>query len=406
MPQMAPIHFDLIKSALKSENINIELLEDTSSDIVSKGLKYVHNDACYPAMYVVGQFVDAIESGEYDTDKIAFLMSQTGGACRASNYVGFIRRALQNMGYGHIPVIGVSFQGIESHPGLFKDANMLKLGKKLIISVLYGDLLQRLSNSTRAYEVNEGETDSYLEYWIDKLSENLSSTSRKHFKQNVEEIIKDFENIKIIDEVKPKVGIVGEILVKYLPAANNQIEKLIEAEGGEPVLGDLADFIFYGMKNAEIKKEKLSKGWGTAFLANIFIKYVESYRKYIRSGLEGTRFTQPSTIEELMDMAQEFVSLGNQYGEGWLLTAEMVELIHNGATNIICVQPFGCLPNHITGKGVMKAVREKYDYANIIAVDYDASASKTNQQNRIKLMMARAEEDKYDAQDYARSLNR
>lgn len=406
MPQMAPIHFALMEPVLRSENINVEVLEDTSETIVSQGLRYVHNDACYPAMFVVGQFMDAIKSGKYNTDKLALIMSQTGGACRASNYVGFIRKALEDAGYGHIPVIGLSFQGIENHEGLFKDARMISLGKKLLLSILYGDLLQRLSLATRVYEQNPGQTDEVLDHWTEKLAKNVQTQGKRDFKLTVDRIIKDFENISVTDEIKPKVGIVGEILVKYLPGANNYITDLLEEEGAEPVLGDMMDFLFYSMKNADIKYKKLSKGWFQGLLANIFIKYVEGYRSIIRKALENTRFTPPSTIEELMEYAQEFVSLGNQYGEGWLLTAEMVELIHNGATNIVCVQPFGCLPNHITGKGVMKAIREKYKYANIIAIDYDASASKTNQQNRIKLMLTRGEEDKEKARLYSEELKR
>lgn len=404
VPQMAPIHFEILEGALKSVGLNVDVLETTNEKVVNAGLKYVNNDACYPSIFVVGQFVDAVKSGKYDTDKIALLMAQTGGACRASNYVGFIRKAMKEAGYEHIPVIGLSFQGIEVHPGIFSDANVIKILNKLILSIVYGDLIMRLSNATRPYEKIKGSTDLLDRRWIEIFKDLAINYNKNDHKRLVTKIVKEYANLEISNELKPRVGIVGEILVKYLPSANNNIQKLLEEEGAEVVVNDVMDFVFYCMKNATIKHKDLSKGFLGSASSELLIKYIESYRKPVREALEGTRFTQLADLEEVMSFAEEFVSLDNQYGEGWLLTGEMVELIYHGANNIVCVQPFGCLPNHITGKGVMKAVREKYKNANIVAIDFDASASETNQQNRIKLMMSRAKEDKEKDRDYSKEL--
>ncbi|NLY19692.1 MAG: 2-hydroxyacyl-CoA dehydratase [Tissierellia bacterium] len=392
IPQMAPIHFEIIREALATEGYNLEVLESTSSKVVDEGLKYVNNDACYPSMFVVGQFIDAIKSGKYDTDNLTVLMTQTGGACRASNYVGFIRKALKEIGYGHIPVLALSVQGIESHPGLTFDITHFKsLGNKLIMSLLYGDLIMKLTNATRPYEIMKGSANILERQWIEICKSAVTRDDKKEFKRNVDKMIKDYEMLETSNETKPKVGVVGEILVKYLPAANNNIQDVLEKEGAEVVISDLTDFMMYCFKNAEIKHEKFGNSKLAGIGANIGIMYIESYRDYIRKALEKSKFEAPVRIEELMKYGEEFVDLGNQYGEGWLLTAEMVELIHQGAGNIVCVQPFGCLPNHITGKGVIKSVREAYPTANIIPIDYDASASELNQFNRIKLMLSRAD---------------
>ena len=404
LPQMAPIHFEILQEGLKTVGLNVEILESTNSKVINEGLKYVNNDACYPSMFVVGQFVDAVKSGKYDTDKVALLMAQTGGACRASNYVGFIRKAMKEAGFEHIPVIGLSFQGIEVHSGIFDGINKVDMLKKAVISLIYGDLIMRLSNATRPYEKIKGSTDILVKRWIDISKESVVDFNKKEYIKNINKMVKEFSDLEISKEIKPKVGIVGEILVKYLPSANNNVQDLLEEEGAEVVINDLMDFMFYSMKNATIKHKELSKGLFGSVGAELIIKYIEYFRKPVRKALENTRFTNLADIEEIMEFAQEFVGLGNQYGEGWLLTGEMVELIHTGANNIVCVQPFGCLPNHITGKGVMKAIRDKYETANIVAIDYDASASETNQHNRIKLMMSRAKETKETDKIYSENL--
>ena len=391
MPQMAPLHFSIFEPILRQEGINIELLEDSGHKVVNEGLKYVNNDACYPSIFVVGQFIDAVKSGKYDTNRLALLMSQTGGACRASNYVGFIRKALKDAGYGHVPVIGLSFQGIEKHTGFeFDKKQLVRLGRKLIQGMLYADLIMRLTQATRPYEVIKGSANILRDRWIDITTSEDLNYSKKTFISNINRMIGEFNRLEITNEKKPKVGIVGEILVKYDPAANNHVAELLEKEGAEVVIPDLTDFMMYSFKNARAKAEKLSKSRLTAFICEMGISYIESYRKYIRMALEPTRFIAPEKIEEIIEYAEKYVDLGNQYGEGWLLTGEMVELIESGVENIVCVQPFGCLPNHITGKGVIKAIRNSYDRANIIPIDYDASASEVNQFNRIKLMLSQA----------------
>ncbi len=393
----------LMPPILRHEGINIELLEDSGHKVVNEGLKYVNNDACYPSIFVVGQFMDAVKSGKYDTNRLALLMSQTGGACRASNYVGFIRKALKDAGYGHVPVIGLSFQGIEKHTGLeFDKKQLVRIGRKLIQGMLYADLIMRLTQATRPYEVIKGSANILRDRWIDITTSEDLNYSKKTFISNINKMIGEFNRLEIRNEKKPKVGIVGEILVKYDPAANNHVAELLEKEGAEVVIPDLTDFMMYSFKNARAKADKLSKSRLTAFVCEMGISYIESYRKYIRLALEPTRFIVPEKIEEIIDYAEKYVDLGNQYGEGWLLTGEMVELIESGVENIVCVQPFGCLPNHITGKGVIKAIRNSYERANIIPIDYDASASEVNQFNRIKLMLSQAKrnmeqgEDKYN----------
>ncbi|WP_455257812.1 acyl-CoA dehydratase activase-related protein [Peptoniphilus asaccharolyticus] len=393
IPQMAPTHFKLLKPILKTLGYNFEVLQDLDSKVVNEGLKYVNNDACYPSIFVVGQFMDALKSGKYDTDNVTLLMSQTGGACRASNYVGFIRKALKDAGYGHIPVLALSLQGIEEHEGFKLNlGELVPLVNKVIMGMLYGDLIMRLTQKTRPYEMIKGSTDLLYNRWIE-VCQNPASFELNNFKRNVYQMIREYSVLEVSKEVKPKVGIVGEILVKYLPAANNYIAQKIEAEGAEVVIPDLTDFIMYSFKNAEIKHSELSKKWITGFLCNIGINYIEKYREIIREALVTFGYHAPLKIEEIMDYAKKYVDLGNQYGEGWLLTGEMVELIEDGCENIVCVQPFGCLPNHITGKGVIKAIRETYPTSNIVPIDCDASASEVNQFNRIKLMLAQAKKN-------------
>ena len=386
-PQMAREHFDILQSALESEGYHLEFLQTVDSKVERAGLKYVNNDACYPAITTIGQLMEAVESGRYNTEKLALLMTQTGGACRASNYVGFIRKALEDAGYPQIPVIALSAQGIENHSGF-------KLGISAIIksihSVLYGDLIMRLANQIRPYEMNKGEVDELENLWIEKCREAVKKPSRREFRKNVESIIDSFEQIEVEDKVIPKVGIVGEILVKYLPEANNHLQELLEGQGCEVVLPDLTDFIMYCLRNSTHKANLYNKSRLTAVLSNLAISYIDSYRNVIRRALKDTRFSTPHQIEEIEELAEEVVSLGNQYGEGWLLVGEMMSLIEMGAPNIVCIQPFGCLPNHITGKGVIKRLRELYPESNIIPIDYDPGAPEVNQINRIRLMLSQA----------------
>ena len=391
-PQMAPIHFEILQEALNSCGYNIEFLPTVDPKAIDEGLKYVNNDACYPSIITVGQFIAALKSGKYDTNNVSLLMSQTGGVCRASNYIGFIRKALKDAGFGHVPVIAVSAQRIETNPGF---TYSLEMARKGIMAVLYGDLIMRLLYRVRPYEKIKGSANILAKHWIEKCSQAVRRGDKKEYVENIRQMVKDFDELEIDENmVKPKVGIVGEILVKYHPMANNNLVDLLESEGAEVVVPDLTDFLIYSSYNGSFKYKYLSKGLSSKLGGDIAIKYIEHYRRPIREALRNSnRFDEPSTVEELVSEAERLVSIGNQYGEGWLLTAEMLELIQMGAENIVCTQPFGCLPNHITGKGVIKAIREIYPQANIVAIDYDPGASEVNQVNRIKLMLSTAHDN-------------
>ena len=389
-PQMSPIHFELLAPALNSCGYNFEVLDNDNKSSVDIGLKYVNNDACYPSLMVVGQIMSAVLSGKYDLHKTAIVITQTGGGCRASNYIGFIRRALTKAGLEYIPVISISAQGLESNSGFKYSLPMLK---KAMQAVVYGDVFMNVVYRTRPYEKVPGSVNALHEKWKNICIRQLTKdkVTMREFNKNIRSIVKEFDEIELLDIKKPRVGIVGEILVKFMPAANNYLVDLLEAEGAEAVMPDLMGFLLYCAENANFKKDYLGASKKSAFINNSVIKLLEWFRKGAKQALkESKRFTPPATIQETANLAKDLVSLGNQTGEGWLLTGEMIELIHNGAGNIVCCQPFACLPNHIVGKGVIKELRAAFPEANIIAVDYDPGASEVNQLNRIKLMLATA----------------
>ncbi len=392
-PQMSPIHFDLIEPAIRSFGYKIEVLQNHNRSAVDVGLQYVNNDACYPSLIVIGQIMDALLSGRYDLNHTAVFMSQTGGGCRASNYIGFIRRALEKAGMPQIPVISVNANGMETNPGF---TITLPLLTKAMQGVVYGDIFMRVLYATRPYEAEPGSANALHEKWKKRCVASLSkrSSSMMEFGRNIRGIIRDFDALPLRDVRKPRVGIVGEILVKFSPLANNHIVELLESEGAEAVMPDLMDFLLYCFYNSNFKSKHLGTKKSTTYLCNAGIALLEYFRRTARKELEASKhFTPPAAIDELARMAQGFVSLGNQTGEGWFLTGEMLELIHSGVENIICTQPFGCLPNHIVGKGVIKELRRHYPQSNIIAVDYDPGASEVNQLNRIKLMLATAQKN-------------
>ena len=392
-PQMSPIHFDLIEPAVRSCGYNLEVLQNSDRTAIDTGLKYVNNDACYPSLIVVGQIMDALLSGKYDLEHTAVIMSQTGGGCRASNYIGFIRRALKRAGMPQIPVISLNANGMETNPG-FKIT--LPLLTKAMQAVVYGDLFMRVLYATRPYEAKAGSANALHEKWKAICIKSLQkhSLSMAEFNRNIRGIIHDFDELPRRDVQKPRVGIVGEILVKFSPLANNHVVELLEAEGAEAVMPDLLDFLLYCFYNSNFKADNLGGKRSTAHLCNMGISLLEYFRRTCRRELErSTHFLPPARIQDLASMAKHYVSLGNQTGEGWFLTGEMLELIHSGTTNIICTQPFGCLPNHIVGKGVIKGLRASHPEANIIAVDYDPGASEVNQLNRIKLMLSTAQKN-------------
>ena len=387
-PQMAPIHFDILKEAFTSSGYNIAMMPAMDKNAIETGLKYVNNDACYPALIVVGQIFNALFSGEYDINNVSIFMSQTGGGCRASNYVGFIRKALTKAGMEHIPVASLSPAGIEKNPGLTYTP---ALANKALQAVIYGDLLSRILYRTRPYEATPGAANALYEKWNETCKESIRHGRRSDFKRNIFGMVEAFDNLPLRDIVLPRVGVVGEILVKYHPTANNDIVTLLENEGAEVVVPDLMDFALYSAFNQSFKADHLGGSQKAKWGGKAAIWGIELYRKHMRKALgQSKRFTEPMPIHELAELAKPVVSLGNMTGEGWFLTAEMIELIHQGAGNIVCAQPFACLPNHVTGKGIIKALHKQYPQANIVAVDYDPGASEVNQLNRIKLMLSAA----------------
>ena len=401
-PQMSPFHFGILEAAFNASGYNLEVLPNDNKHAVDVGLKYVNNDACYPSLMVVGQIMDALLSGKYDLSKTAVIMSQTGGGCRASNYIAFIRRALKKAGMEQVPVISINLSGLESNPG-FKLT--LPLIKPIVYGAVFGDILKKCVYRMRPYELEKGIVNRKHKIWEQRAIAFVTGSSVSHgtFKKMCREMVHDFDTIPISDEKKPRVGIVGEILVKFLPAANNHLADLLEAEGAEPVVPDLIDFICYCFYNQNFKVEKLGFKKSKATIANLGLKAIDWLRKTANEALEQSRhFTPAADIHDLAKMAAPIVSAGNQTGEGWFLTGEMMELIHGGVPNIVCIQPFGCLPNHIVGKGVIKEVRREHPEANIVAIDYDPGASEVNQLNRIKLMLSTAQknlhkEDQKDA---------
>jgi predicted nucleotide-binding protein (sugar kinase/HSP70/actin superfamily) len=365
------------------------LLDNDNRAAIDTGLKFVNNDACFPSITVVGQIMQAILSGKYDTNRLAVMMTQTGGCCRASNYVALLRKALKDMGMEQIPVISVNMSGLETNPGF----NLMKpaLIKRALMGMVYGDVLMRVLYATRPYELEPGSANKLYEKWSRVARRNVYTGSIVKFKSTIAKIVKAFDELPLRDIKKPRVGVVGEILVKYHPNANNDIVDIIEKEGGEAVVLDLIDFFMYGMYSKEYNYLNLSGTYKQMMGNKIAIKVLEWFRKPMRKALrESKRFHEPMYIQDIAKKASEVTSLGNQCGEGWLLTGEMVDLIDDGVENIVCMQPFACLPNHVTGKGMMKPLRKRNPLANIVAIDYDPGASDVNQLNRIKLMMATA----------------
>ena len=398
-PQMSPIHFQFIEKAARASGYNIDVLPANDKEAIEEGIKYVNNDACYPSILVIGQMINALKSSKYDPNKTALIISQTGGGCRATNYVGFLKKGLREAGFPNVPIISLNVLGMERQPG-FKIS--YRLIKKLMMGVIYGDLFIRVLYRVRPYETVKGSANKLYEYYREKAFKNVENGNKNEMNKLVKEIVKVFDTLEINDEVKPKVGIVGEILVKYHPTANNNIVDVLEKEGAEVVVPELLDFFLYCCYNSKFKNRYLSGSSIVKTGCDIAISYIESYRKVVIKELQNSeRFGYPSSINNLAKKAANVVSLGNQTGEGWLLTGEMVELIESDVNNIVCIQPFACLPNHITGKGMIKALKSKYPLANIVAVDYDPGASEVNQLNRIKLMMSVAFKNlKVPQQDY------
>lgn len=394
VPQMAPIHFGMIESALQTEGYKAKLLPKVDSEAVELGLKYINNDVCFPALMAVGQLIQAVQSGKYDTNKIALLISQTGGGCRATNYIAFLRKAMADTGFSHIPLLSFNISGLEQHPGFEISTSFLK---KVVRGGIYGDVLSRLFYRTRPYEIDKGQAKKTLDAQLKVCNQVIDDESQRTFKRTLSGMVEAFSAIPIEEDSRPKVGVVGEIYLKYNPQANNNIMDIIEEEGGEAVPGDLIHFLLYCLYDDIFKADKLAGSKLDALKNRFIIWWIESMRNVARKALaKNPRYGEIKHLKALTEYASSIIELGHQTGEGWLLTAEMVELVRNGVPNIACLQPFACLPNHITGKGVIKELRKQYPLANVAAIDYDSGASQVNQLNRIKLMMAVAHRNHND----------
>ena len=389
MPQLLPIHFGMFQKMLQLEGYNVVQLNNEGQAVVDEGLKYVHNDTCYPALLVIGQFLDAIKHGGYDPHKVALFITQTGGGCRASNYIHLLRKALEKAGMGYIPVISISF-GLEKNPGFHLTIPLLR---RLIYAMMYGDLIMNVANQVRPYEVNAGETDALVETWKNRLIDRFQQgkgMSRKQMQAGFKEICDAFKAVPVENfGSKVRVGVVGEIYVKFSSLGNNQLEKFLLSEGAEPVVPGLTDFLIFKIFNREVDVNIYGGKWIRKKVCQIFKGYVEQCQRDMIDALNNSHyFKAPGTFEDLHRLVHGYLGEGCKMGEGWLLTAEMLELIHSGTPNIVCAQPFGCLPNHIVGKGMVRRLKDDYPDSNIVAIDYDPSATKINQENRIKLMLA------------------
>jgi len=390
IPSMLPWHFNLLRAALVSCGYKAEVLDNTERNVVETGLKYVNNDICYPALLVIGQLIDALESGKYDVNKVALILTQTGGGCRASNYIHLLRKALAQAGFAHVPVISMNFAGMESQPGF--DLNW-KMVKRMLAAVVYGDVLMYLSNKTRPYEATSGEADALAKSWLVKLEDlfqNGKGQSLSNIHKFVKEIARDFSKLPLVMKDKIKVGVVGEIYIKYSDLGNNSLESFLQKQNCEYMLPGVLNFVMYGA-DTYLTDYKLYGGKLMTYgVAKTAMWYLQRLEKAMRKALDSAPFKAPASYAETKAMARGVIGYGSNMGEGWLLTAEMIELAKSGYNNIICAQPFGCLPNHISGRGMVNKIKELVEDANILPIDYDASASKVNQENRIKLMLATA----------------
>ena len=393
IPQMLPIHFSLIEKVLRQEGYDVEVLKNDGPSVVQTGLKYVHNDTCYPALLVIGQMIDALNSGKYDLEHTALMITQTGGGCRASNYIHLLRKALKKAGYGQVPVVSLNFSGLEKDSGF---QLTLPLIEKVLGAVFYGDMLMLLSNQLRPYEDRRGDADRLVNYWVAMLSDQFATghgCSKREMARNFDAIAKTFADLHVTRTPKVKVGVVGEIYIKYSPLGNNQLERFLAGEDCEVNVPGLLGFVLYCVVNGA---ETIDLYGGSRAAKSVYKLVMEYFARRERMMIAAISkypgLTPPPLFSATMKCADGIIGYGNKMGEGWLLTAEMMELEQHGVDNIICAQPFGCLPNHICGKGMMNRIRSVYPDANIVAIDYDPSATRVNQENRIKLMLSVARE--------------
>lgn len=395
IPTMLPRHLKMLAALLNAYGYDAELLENTGKEVIDTGLKYVHNDTCYPATLVVGQFINALNSGKYDVHKTALFFTQTGGGCRASNYISLIRKALKKAGYGYIPVISLNFVGMEKNEGFKLTLPMIR---RMMYSVLYGDILMTLTNQVKASEIHRGDAEKKADEWTMKLVDQLKKPGLLPYskiKKTYSEIIKDFASVQMTNEERVKVGIVGEIYVKFSPLANRNLENYLISEGAAPSMAGLLDFALFYVYGRIVEHDMYRTHKKSILILKIAYKiFLRKQKDIINAIKKESNFEAPTPFTHTVELAKPYINLGVKMGEGWLLVAEMIEHIDRGTTNIVCTQPFGCLPNHIVGKGVMKIVKDRNPGVNLIAIDYDASASEINQQNRIKLLLANAKKEK------------
>ena len=395
VPNMLPMHFKIIGKVMEKVGYRVELLETSGPRIAETGLKYVHNDTCYPAILVIGQFIDAIQSGKYDPEKVALILFQTGGGCRASNYIHLLRKALEKAGYGYVPVISLSMSGIEKHPGF---QLTLPLVRRMMYGVLYGDLLMTLVNQTKPYEVEKGSAQALADKWTEQLAWEMTEGGKANYRQvkrNYRRILDDFAALPVERSDKVLVGIVGEIYVKYSPLGNNNLEQFLVDEGAEVVIPGLLDFCLYCVYNNLLDHKFYGMQKKVQWAYRIAYRYLLGKERDMIAAINAHgRFVAPTLFTHTISLVQGTISMGVKMGEGWLLTAEMLELADKGVKNIVCTQPFGCLPNHIWAKGMARAIKNAYPNANIVAIDYDPGATRVNQENRIKLMLANAKAHK------------
>lgn len=392
VPNMLPIHWKLMQKVFQINGYKIDVLNNQGPHIAQLGLQYVHNDTCYPALLVIGQFIDALKSGKWDTHKVALMITQTGGGCRASNYIHLLRKALKKAGYDYIPVISLNLSGLEKSAGF---SLTLPFVRQLLATLAYGDMMTLLANQIRPYEDRKGQADALTETWVEELSRQFGTKhglSLGEISKNYEKIAKEYSEIPLTKTPKKKVGVVGEIYIKYASLGNNQLEEFLASQDCEIMVPGILGFILFKTDN-RLEDIKLYGGNRFKFfIIKMLFDYIQKIETALLNALKPyPQFLAPSSYKELKEFVKPFVGYGNKMGEGWLLTAEMIELIHHGYSNIICAQPFGCLPNHIVGKGMIRKIRETYSQANIVPIDYDPSATKANQENRIKLMLSLAE---------------
>lgn len=392
LPMMAKIHFSLIRNVFTHYGYKNVLLEDSGPEIAQVGLKYVHNDTCYPALLVIGQFIHALQSGKYDVNKTALMITQTGGGCRASNYIHLLRKALVKAGFENVPVISLNLSGLEKNSGFHLTLPMLR---RIIAGLVYGDALMLFNNQIKPYEVVQGDSEKLVQKWIDDLTVQMNNGGGftiKQIKTNLDNMARDFSNIMINKTPKIKVGIVGEIYVKYSSLGNNDLENFLASQNCEVNVPGILAFALFKVDN-RLEDIKLYGGSKAKYkVVNALMQYLTKMETLLIDSASKYGFVPPSKYLHTKELVKDVIGYGSKMGEGWLLTAEMLELVESGYENIVCTQPFGCLPNHIVAKGMMRAIKEKDIRANIVAIDYDPGAPRVNQENRIKLMLAVAKE--------------